>query len=269
MRDLELRERVREALRVGGSEDLKAEVMAVLDHLAECGDATHVELVLARLREGHSPYEVLGTFHLRVGRRRIPLQVAPGVMPPGSDTQIVADGIRALLRHWRRQRFDAVVDVGCGSGVLGIAALAGERGARGVFIDVSRLACRAAVQNVLNAGLAGRSLVVQGSGLGCVALGTRYALVVANLPFVPTHQLGCLPRRFGVHAPQHAVDGGADGLAIIRSFVNEAEGVLLAGSVVLLQHARDQTGKVRELLGSSWNMQYSKGDVPYTIASMN
>lgn len=268
MRDSDLRRRVTQALLLGGPEDLEAEVNAILGHLANCrGDAAQVEFVLAQLREGRSPYEVVGSFPLEVDGHRVSLRVERGVMPPGADSQIVADAIFDVVHSHQRPEFDAVIDVGCGSGILGIAALISEPSAIGVFVDVSRVACQATSQNIGYAGLAKRSLVIQSSGLGCLSAGGCCVLVTANLPFVPTGELKTLIPRFGVHAPLSAIDGGPDGLAIIRSVVDQAA-ALPRGSALVLQHSRDQAAEVRELLGVAWRVLVAPDRAPFTIASL-
>jgi methylase of polypeptide subunit release factors len=115
------------------------------------------------------------------------LAVTEGVLPPWSSSEAMVRTM-ADIRPCRRN--GTVVDVGCGSGVLGLfAALTWPR-TTAVLIDVDPVAAQAATRNVA---LSARRLEDRGSrvvvlcadGLSAVAPGLCPDVVLCNLPFDP------------------------------------------------------------------------------------
>jgi release factor glutamine methyltransferase len=72
--------------------------------------------------------------------------------------------------------------------------------------------------------------------------------VVANLPYIATGDCQGLPRQIREHEPLTALDGGADGLVLIRRLVDEARTRLKAGGFLFLEIGFDQAGRVVEWL---------------------
>lgn len=257
--------RVREALEAGGAEDLERETAVATSYLHQLSALPKVqEAVLQRLRSGESPYAVAGRYPLQTVRGVMSLAVNTTVMPPGGDTQAVAD----LVAELAPQVAQLVIDVGCGTGVLGIAALAATSATRGLFIDLSWDACALVSLNLSTLGLAERAAVVQGRGLETLRQAGPKALVVANLPFVPTNALPLLPSRYSEFAPRIAVDGGADGLDTIRRVVDQAASRLSPGSVLVLQHADDQGYDVARALDERWAVEASLSLSAATVAKL-
>ena len=73
-------------------------------------------------------------------------------------------------------------------------------------------------------------------------------VVTAVAPYVPTPELQYLPRDVRAYEPQLALDGGGDGLDVVRRIVTEAPAWLRAGGSLLLEIGGDQAGVVRPLL---------------------
>jgi ribosomal protein L11 methyltransferase len=107
-----------------------------------------------------------------------PLRVKPGrAFPPTHPTSRLC--LELLQEHLSAQPGAGVLDVGCGAGILGLAAAA--LGAPLVLcLDIAGQAARATLENARENGLAGRLRVVQGS-IECVR--SPFDLVTANLPW--------------------------------------------------------------------------------------
>jgi release factor glutamine methyltransferase len=67
-------------------------------------------------------------------------------------------------------------------------------------------------------------------------------VLVANVPYVPTEAVSLLPREARIHEPSVALDGGVDGLDILRRVVAAAPDWLTPGGHVLLETGADQAG---------------------------
>src|SRR5262249_57711061 len=77
-----------------------------------------------------------------------------------------------------------------------------------------------------------------------------FSLVVANLPYVPAGELASLPADVRTE-PALALDGGADGLALVRRLVAEAPALLDAGGALALEIGAGQADATRALLDAA------------------
>jgi methylase of polypeptide subunit release factors len=122
-----------------------------------------------------------------------------------------------------------VLELCCGAGQIGLAAVAtSSRGL--VCVDRDPVAAAYALTNAERAGLAHR-VEVREALLERAARGSeRFALVLADPPWVPSSETGRWPED-----PLGAIDGGADGLAPARRCLEVAATHLMPGGALLLQ----------------------------------
>jgi release factor glutamine methyltransferase len=165
--------------------------------------------------------------------RGLRLRVGAGVLIPRPETEVLVEAALGLLPVTGRAR---VVDVGTGSGCVA-CAIAWERpGYRVLAVDRSPDALSLARANVEALGLGDRVRLVRGDLLEAVGA-TAVDLVVANPPYLPTGLLASLPPEVRDHEPRLALDGGPDGLAVVRRLVADAARVLAAGGALALETA--------------------------------
>jgi release factor glutamine methyltransferase len=79
----------------------------------------------------------------------------------------------------------------------------------------------------------------------------RVDLVVANLPYLPSALIRSLPDEVAAWEPRLALDGGPDGMALLRRLVGGAPGVLGAGGSLLMEIGEEQTGPVASLMAAA------------------
>lgn len=140
-----------------------------------------------------------------------------------------------------------VLDMGCGSGVLGLT-LASERPSWQVTLaDVSEDALALTKENATALGIGNARL--QRSDLFSAIEG-EFDGIVANLPYVPESERASLSREV-MHDPALALFGGVDGLEVIRRFVPEAFSRLRPGGWLVLEIGHDQASQVAEFLRNS------------------
>jgi len=140
-----------------------------------------------------------------------------------------------------------VLDMGCGSGVLGLT-LAAERPAWHVTLaDVSNDALALAKENAASLGVGNVSLM-QSDLFSDIE--DEFDGIVANLPYVPEGERASLSREV-MHDPALALFGGVDGLEIIRRFVPTAFRHLKPGGWLVLEIGHDQASQVEEILQKS------------------
>ena len=140
-----------------------------------------------------------------------------------------------------------VLDMGCGSGVLGLT-LAAERPSWHVTLaDVSEDALALTKENAAALGI-GNARFLRSDLFSAVE--GEFDGIVANLPYVPESERPSLSREV-MHDPALALFGGADGLDVIRRFIPEAFRRLKPGGWMVLEIGHDQASQVEEILRSS------------------
>jgi release factor glutamine methyltransferase len=186
------------------------------------------------------------------------IAVTPGVFVPRRRTEFLVCQAIALARPAAGPAGQAgapagprpvVVDLCCGSGAVGaaLAAALGPVDLHAADIDPASVAC--ARRNL--AAVGGR--VYQGDLYEPLpaALRGRVDLLAANVPYIPTGEIGLLPAEARLHEPRAALDGGPDGLDVLRRVAAAAPGWLAPGGHLLSETSERQApGAVAALTGS-------------------
>jgi release factor glutamine methyltransferase len=180
------------------------------------------------------------------------IAVDPGVFVPRRRTEFLVRQAAALARQSLARRSPArpvvVVDLCCGSGAVGAALAATLGGIELHAVDIDPAAVRCARRNVAAAGR-----VYEGDldrPLPATLRG-RVDVLVANAPYVPTREVTLLPREARVHEPRTALDGGADGLDILRRVAGAAQGWLAAGGHLLVETSERQVPLLTGILAGN------------------
>ncbi len=142
-----------------------------------------------------------------------------------------------------------IVDAGTGSGCLAVCLAREFPWSRVIATDLSAPALEVAARNAHRHGVAGRIEFVRTSlldGVACPA-----TLIVSNPPYVPTGDLPALPPEVREWEPTEALDGGADGLDLVRALLESAPLVLAPGGWLIMEFGYGQEDDVRALLRRS------------------
>jgi release factor glutamine methyltransferase len=144
----------------------------------------------------------------------------------------------------RAQPPTVVVDLCCGSGAVGAALVAALDRVELHGVDIDPAAVRCARRNVAAAG----GQVYEGDLYEPLpaTLRGRVDLLVANAPYVPTEAIGLLPAEARIHEPRVALDGGADGLDVLRRVIAAAPQWLAAGGYLLVETSERQAPQLVE-----------------------
>jgi len=146
--------------------------------------------------------------------RGVRVHLTDAVLVPRPETETLVEWALALLPPPGGRRLQAI-DVGTGSGCIACALAAERPDLDVVAVDVSPAAATVARENARALGLAGRVRVVAADLFdGIRDLGAE--LVVSNPPYLPSALVTELSPEVRIHEPRLALDGGSDGLAVIR-----------------------------------------------------
>ena len=157
------------------------------------------------------------------------LAVSPAVLIPRPETEELVLLAVTAGRQWASPR---MVDVGTGSGCIAIALARKLPQAQVTAVDLSPAALTIAQQNASRYA-PNRITFIQGSLLEPV-LGP-FDLIIANLPYVTTAEWTELDDGVKLFEPRLALDGGSDGLRLVRDMLRQAVGKLTDDGVVLLE----------------------------------
>jgi release factor glutamine methyltransferase len=138
-----------------------------------------------------------------------------------------------------------IVDVGTGSGCIVVALAVGLPDAHFIATDISADALALAHENARRHKVSSRIQFLRGDLLAPVPLRAEGA--VANLPYVTTAEWQSLPRHIREHEPRIALDGGADGLDLIRRLFSQAPRYVKPDGWVLLEIGATQGAAVSAL----------------------
>jgi release factor glutamine methyltransferase len=174
------------------------------------------------------------------------LHVAPGVLIPRPETELLVEQVLRLARvPARAGRRLTFVDVGTGSGAIALAVARHLPQVEVFATDSSPAALAVAGYNARRLRLAGRVRFLQGDLLDPVP--GEIDLVAANLPYVPTAVWETLTPEVREHEPRAALDGGPDGLDQIRRLIGQLPGRLHLGGAAVLEIDPAQAAAVLEV----------------------
>lgn len=220
-------------LRDAGCVHPQDEATLLVDTAADDGE---LERFVVRRAAGEPIEQIVGWAML--GDVRI--TVAPGVFVPRARSAWLVERALAAIAPG-----DTVLDLGCGSGAVGLAIAASVPvDLHAVDLDPTAAAvARPAVEAV-----GGRVYVGDLFEPLPSTLAGRVDLLVANLPYVPTDEIAFLPSEARLHEPAVALDGGPDGLAVARRMLAAVGGWLAPDARVLVEVGERQApGVIAEM----------------------
>lgn len=201
---------------------------------------------LVARRADHEPLQHLLGYEDFRGLR---LRVTPDVLIPRPETEGLVEWALELLNASSSNGSPLLADIGTGSGAIACALAAACPDARVVATDISPAALAVAEGNVRALGLGGRVRVIAGDLLKPLAAEpAALDMIVANAPYLPSGILPSLPREVFAFEPRQALDGGPDGMEVIRRLLTAAPAALRPGGRLVLEIGEEQAAPLAAVM---------------------
>lgn len=207
----------------------RAQLLSRPEHTLPPNLLADYETLIARAAAGE-PLAYLTRHHEFCG---LDFLIDARVLVPRPETELLID---LALQFAAQSPISSLrlLDVGTGSGCLAITLAVRLPSARLTALDVSAEALALARLNARRHNVSDRITFLQSDLLSHFPLRTsHFALLLANLPYIPTAELQRLP--VSRHEPALALDGGPDGLDLIRRLLADAPHVMAPHSRLLLE----------------------------------
>jgi release factor glutamine methyltransferase len=242
-------------LSAAGIDDARLEAQLLLSHAAGMSKSS----MLARLNEpvpaavcerlenlierrlGREPLAYILGYREFYGREFL---VSPAVLIPRPETELIVDDARNLLSSTPES---LIIDIGTGSGALGLTLLAESPLATLLATDISAEALEVAVQNAERLNVADRASFVLGDLTSMLNRPGHRTVVVANLPYVAEDDRAYLQPEVRDWEPAGALFSGPDGLDLVGRLLGDLPRLLKEGDVAYLEIGLGQRTAVAQI----------------------
>jgi release factor glutamine methyltransferase len=223
---------------------------------------TELEKLITRAEQGEPIQYIIG----HVDFRGLKIHCDRRALIPRPETErLVEEVLKSKVQSLKSPN---IADVGCGTGCIGLALLNELPNAQVTAVDISPDALALARENAARLGFSKRITFVQGSLLNVDATPSScqvgagrdegvaptlfkensFDMVVSNPPYIQSRVCRDLDVSVREFEPQLALDGGEDGLDLIRPLVEQAARVLKPGGGLFLEIGFDQGEAVQQIL---------------------
>ena len=180
-------------------------------------------------------------------------KVDKNVLIPRPDTETIIEQVLKELDNYSSKK---ILDIGTGSGCILISILNERKKCFGVGIDISKKAIQIANVNSKRIGMLNRSKF-KVMDLEKLNEG-KYDLIVSNPPYIPTKDIKNLSKDIINHEPIVALNGGVDGLDLIKKVIYKSNHLLKREGLLALEIGYSQYQRVSYILRCNGYREMSK-----------
>jgi release factor glutamine methyltransferase len=178
--------------------------------------------------------------------------VNKSTLVPRPETELL---IYKIINFYKKKKVN-ILDIGTGSGCILITLLKELVKARGIGIDISSKAIKTAKINASNFDLNSR-VEFKVFDINKFIIG-KYDLIVSNPPYIPSKDMKNLSKDIINFEPRNALDGGYDGLDLIKKVIYKSNGLIKKKGVLAIEIGNRQYQKVSNILKSQGYREMSK-----------
>ena len=168
------------------------------------------------------------------------------VLIPRSDTEII---IEQVLKIYKNKNYLNFLDVGVGSGCIALSILKEKKSFSGTGIDVSQDCIEICRYNAKKLGVNNRIKLLKSDVDNLIF--HKYDLIVSNPPYIKKFDLNKLNREVINYEPKLALDGGLEGLSVIRKVIKKSSELIKKNGKLILEIGYDQRLSVKKMLNEN------------------
>ena len=191
----------------------------------------------------------------------LPFKVGPGVLVPRPETEMLVE-----LAISEAAQGDVIVDVGTGSGAVAIATALALTPGRAIVVGIEVSAQALSIARANETALGAELTLIRGDL--ATPIGSA-DIILANLPYIPSGEIDALEPEVSRWEPRVALDGGADGFALIRRLVADCA-ERLRPRVLALEVGFGQADSVAEICrghGASVSIRKDFGGIDRVVVA--
>ena len=169
-------------------------------------------------------------------------RVNKNTLIPRPETELLVD---ELIKLFNNKKI-SILDIGTGSGCIIISLLSGLNQSSGIGIDISKKAILIAKKNASRYKLNGRIKLINKSFES--VFDKKFDLIVSNPPYIESKAIKNLSIDIKKYEPRIALDGGNDGLDLIKKVIYKSKYILKINGMLALEIGNEQIKKVSKIL---------------------
>ena len=169
--------------------------------------------------------------------------VNKNVLIPRPDTEIIIEQILKIYKNKNKIKF---LDVGFGSGCILLSILKERKDFKATGIDISNHALKVCKINAYRLGVNNRVKLFN-SDIDKFLFG-KYDLIISNPPYIKKRDFKYLEKDVANFEPKLALNGGFDGISVIRKIIKRSSELIKNGGKLILEIAHNQKKEVKENL---------------------
>ena len=168
------------------------------------------------------------------------------VLIPRPDTEIIIEQVLDIYKNKDNVNF---LEVGIGSGCIGLSILKEKRFFKATGVDLSQDCIEICRYNANRLGVGDRLKLLKSDVDNLIF--HKYDLIISNPPYIKKIDLNKLDKEIKNYEPKLALDGGLEGLSVIRKVIRKSSNLLKTNGKLILEIGHDQREQVRKMLNDN------------------
>ncbi len=202
---------------------------------------------LVERRRKHEPIAYITGKREFYGRN---FHVTSAVLIPRPETELVVEIVLETIAPAQPDVTYRALDIGAGSGAIAITLASERKDFSVTAVDISQEALAIATENAANLLVNDRVEFVHGAFYQPVGA-QRYSVIVSNPPYIPSGEIATLMEDVRDHEPHLALDGGTDGMDLLRVILQDGINHIEPGGLIVLEFAVGQGKALAEIAANA------------------